>query len=257
MANEEVFTEENEPQPGEDAVTPEESLADRRNYILEVLIVVMLGITALLTAWASWQDALHSGNQASNYTQSNNLAAEGNSEYNAGVQTLMQDMLAYNEYNSMNIDYTFAEESGNALEMERLEWKLDEFATASISPELMQAIEWAWDQSDNGGQTVSPFDQEGFTDSYFTAANDLLAQSQEKLSEGEADNKRADSFGLVTVIYSVVLFLLGIAGTFKGSGTKMAVVVVSLVAFVLASGYMLMIPLPTGFDIMSFFNPGS
>jgi hypothetical protein len=257
MANNEVPADKNVPQHGKEAVTPDENPVSRRDYILEVIIVVMLGITALFTAWASWQDALHSGNQASNYTQSNNLASEGNSEYNAGVQALMQDMLAYNEYNSMNIDYTFAEESGNALEVERLEWKLEEFATANISDDLMQAIEWAWDETDSSGQTVSPFEQEGFIDSYFAAANDLLGQSQEKLSEGESDNKKADSFGLVTVIYSVVLFLLGIAGTFKGSGTKMAVVVVSLVAFVLATAYMLMIPLPTGFDIMSFFSPGS
>ena len=64
--------------------------------ILEIIVVIMLGITALFTAWASWVGSLHGGNQATNYTRSNNIAAEGNSEYNAGVQNMMQDMMLWN-----------------------------------------------------------------------------------------------------------------------------------------------------------------
>ena len=50
---------------------------------IEILVAIFLGITALLTAWATWIGSLHGGNQATNYTKSNNLASEGNSEYNA------------------------------------------------------------------------------------------------------------------------------------------------------------------------------
>ncbi len=49
---------------------------------LELLIAVLLGITAILTAWASWISSLHGGNQATNYTESNNLSAMGNAMYN-------------------------------------------------------------------------------------------------------------------------------------------------------------------------------
>ena len=58
--------------------------------LTELIIVIMLGVTALLTAWASWIGSLHGGNQATNYATSNNLASEGNSEYNAGVQQMNQ-----------------------------------------------------------------------------------------------------------------------------------------------------------------------
>ena len=46
---------------------------------IEIIVAIFLGITALLTAWATWIGSLHGGNQATNYTKSNNLAAEGNS----------------------------------------------------------------------------------------------------------------------------------------------------------------------------------
>ena len=32
--------------------------------LTELIIVIMLGVTALLTAWASWIGSLHGGNQA-------------------------------------------------------------------------------------------------------------------------------------------------------------------------------------------------
>lgn len=53
-----------------------------KEEVLEIIIAIFLGVTALATAWASWIGSLHGGNQATNYTTSNNLAADGNSRYN-------------------------------------------------------------------------------------------------------------------------------------------------------------------------------
>lgn len=46
-----------------DTVTKKKPDMDK---ITELVIVIMLGITALLTAWASWIGSLHGGNQATN-----------------------------------------------------------------------------------------------------------------------------------------------------------------------------------------------
>ena len=58
--------------------------------ILEVVIAIFLGITAVLTAWASWIGALHGGNQATSYTTSNNLSAEGNSMPSSAVGSILK-----------------------------------------------------------------------------------------------------------------------------------------------------------------------
>ena len=39
---------------------------------IEVITAIFLGVTALLTAWATWIGSLHGGNQATNFTKSNN-----------------------------------------------------------------------------------------------------------------------------------------------------------------------------------------
>jgi len=235
-------------------------------HILEIVVVIMLGITALFTAWASWVGALHGGNQAGNYTLSNNLASEGNSEYNAGVQSMMQDMLLWNEVSDLQIDILFEQEQGDDAAVEQSANKLFFKLQDNLSETMATAIGWsfdytsddpteivlAWMQKDEA--LVSPFTDEAFISSYFVTANDLLAQSEAAMAQGSKDNTDGDAFGLVTVIYGVVLFLLGIAGSFKSNRNKYAVITVSIVSFVIATIYMFTIPLPTGFSIIGFFG---
>ncbi|MDR3298017.1 MAG: hypothetical protein LBT19_01405 [Candidatus Nomurabacteria bacterium] len=225
-----------------------------RGALLELLVVILLGVTALLTAWASWVGSLHGGNQATNYTRSNNIASEGNSEYNAAVQSLTQDMMLYNEVNVLMIDQAFAENRGDKDELGKISWKIDELISANMSEELSVAFDWAMEQTEARGESVSPFEKEGFVESYFETANALLAESEEILEQGKQDNKNGDTFGLVTVIYSMVLFLLGITGTFKNEKNKIAVLCISGAAFLIATIFMMTIPMPTGFSLSSFFG---
>ncbi len=224
-----------------------------KDEIIEIIVAIFLGITALATAWASWIGSLHGGNQATNYTTSNNLSAEGNSMYNEAAQNLMQDMMLWNEISSTRIDYSFAEQKGDRDGMDKAEWKLDQLLNDNCSDELYDAILWADEQEDG----ATPFDMEGFVDSYFTDARELLTESDELLEQGKKDNSNGDAFGLVTVIYSVVLFMLGIIGIFKGIPNRMFILIIAIIAFVIATIYMFTIPLPTGFNILSFFGAGA
>jgi len=224
----------------------EKTKAKKTVLTLELIVVVMLGITAIFTAWASFVGSVHSGNQDSNFTISNNLAAEGNSEYNAGMQNLMIDMLVYNNVNSLMIDLHFAQQKGDTDEAEKLDWKIEELVTGSMSNELYDAFEWSLAESQARDDFVSPFDLDGFVDSYFDTALDLLAESEEIFVQGQQDSTNSDAFGLTTVIYAVVLFLLGIVSTFKDEKYKKAVIIISCVAFAATAIYMFTIPLPAG-----------
>ncbi|HEX3020878.1 MAG TPA: hypothetical protein VHP81_00605 [Lachnospiraceae bacterium] len=243
-----------------------EKKARNKDAMIEVIIVVMLGITALLTAWASWIGSLHGGNQATNYADANNLASEGNSEYNAGVQSMNQDMLLWNEISDLQIDILFAQDNKNEAVLNQSSNKLFFKLNDNLSEEMATAIGWdfnytsedpqeivqAWMEKDEALQ--SPFTEEDFITTYFEKANALLGESQEKMEEGQKDNTNGDAFGLVTVIYSVVLFLLGIAGSFDSRKNRNAVIIISLVSFIVATIYMLTLPLPAGFSITSFFK---
>ena len=217
---------------------------------LEVLVAIFLGITALLMAWGTWIGSLHGGNQATNYTKSNNLASEGNSEYNAAAQLYLSDLVAWNSIVNFEFDIEIANANGNKVQAQLIEEKLQKFIDDNCTDELIDAINWANEQEED----VSPFSKEGFVDSYFEKANELLAESQALLEQGQKDNANGDAFGLVTVIYSVVLFLLGIIGIFKKLPNRKLVFIFSVIALIVATVYMFMLPMPTGFDITSFFK---
>ena len=195
---------------------------------LEMLIAIFLGITALLTAWATWIGSLHGGNQATNYTTSNNIAAEGNSMWNEASQQYMQDLMVWNSIVDYQTELEIAEKEGDDEKAEIIQDKINILIYDSCSDEFADAIEWAFDQE----EWASPFDKEGFMDSYYAEAQATLEESQAVLEQGQEDNSNGDRFGLVTVIYSLVLFLLGIVGIFKRIPNRKIVFFVS-VAFLL------------------------
>lgn len=226
-----------------------------KDQIIEIIVAVLLGVTALATAWASWIGSLHGGNQATNYTTSNNLSAEGNSEWNEASQMLMQDMMTWNTISDIYIDMAYAEEKGDELEYEKLSYKYDTLLYDNCTEDFQAAIEWALSQE----EWTSPFEytyEDGTTyqDSYFDNAREVIAEADQMLEQGKADNTNGDAFNLVTVIYSVVLFLLGIVGVFKNLPNRIVILGVAAVGFLIATIYMFTIPMPTGFSLMSFFR---
>jgi len=235
-------------------------------HILEIIVIVMLGITALFTAWATWIGSLHGGEQATSYTKSNNVASEGNSEYNAAVQTMMQDMLLWSDVSDMQIDLIAADNNGDDVTYGEVASKVFYKLNDNLSDEMAAMIGWDWaymemdpmeavsDWMTKEEALVSPFANQEFVDGYFVKANELLTYSNELLESGKESNANGDAYGLVTVIYSVVLFLLGIAGSFKSLKNRMVIVIISVAAFVFATIYMLTIPMPNEFAFGSFFG---
>jgi len=216
---------------------------------LEVIIAILLGLTAILMAWAGWISSLHGGNQATNYTQSNNLSAMGNSMYNEAAQYYMQDMLLWNTIYDYAFDAEIAEMNGRSDEAEMIYAKIDTLMNDNCTEEFYDAIEWAMEQD----YDATPFDKEGYVDSYFAEANAVLDEADALLEQGKTDNANGDAYGLVSVIYSLALFLLGIVGIFKKIPNRVVITIFACVLIVLATVFMCTIPLPTGFNIASYF----
>ena len=231
--------------------TPEK--VEKKSGTLEMIIVIMLGITALLTAWATWVGSMHGANQSANYAISSNLSAEGNAEYNAGIQNMMSDMMLYNQLNGLIIDQYFAEEQGDEDTYEAIEYKLEQLMP-HMSEEFAVAFEWAWEQLEITEESVSPFENEEYAASFFIEANEKLEEAEKAMVQGDKDSSTSDKFGLVTVLYTVALFMLGITSNFKVFKNKAIVFATASVAFLIGTIYMLTLPMPVGFNIASFFG---
>ena len=184
-----------------------------------------------------------------NYTLSNHLSSEGNSEYVAAQNRMNADMMTWGKINDLMVEMKFNPSLNNEQTLERIQYML----LGCTDTTFVDAVDWALDQEGEDGRIVSPFENEEFVAGYFTDAVAELEEADEVLEQGKEDNANGDSFNLVTVIYTVVLFLLGIVGTFKNLPNREIVLIISVVGFLVASIYMLTLPMPTGFSLASFF----
>ncbi len=205
---------------------------------LEIFIAVLLGVTAVLTAYASWQSSLYGGNQAGKYTQGTATISEANSMFNDASQFIAQDMAVWNRITDLRIDLEFAKEKNDALSEERNQWKLDQIMADNVTPEFQKAIEWA----DAQKESTSPFVMPGFIESYSDNAQVKYDEGKDQIAEGEKANGLGDILGLVTVIFSVVLFLLGICNTFKNIRTRLVIGISSVISLMFGLVIMFNVP---------------
>lgn len=211
---------------------------ERKSNLIEIIVVILLGITAVATAWSSWQEGLHGSQQDQKYTMANNLNAEANSSYNEGMQNYNQDLIIWNDISGLYIDQAFAEEKGDTEEVEKIKYKIDQIMGDNLHEDFLNAILWANKQSDD----ISPFDNEELFEFYFERSDKLFAEAEAMMAAGNENNTNGDHQGLVSVIYAVVLFLLGINSTFKQLVPKYIILGVSCVGFTVATVFMFTIP---------------
>lgn len=232
---------------------PDNALKDRKTILtvkrLETVVAILLGITTLLSAWASWIGHLHGGIQSINFTQSNNMASQGTAEYNLGMQLYLSDYMAWNVAKDYYYELKSAEIDGDQAKIDLINEKIKSFEEHNTSEILSEGIKWMEENNED-----NPFKMPDMEKKYFETAQKDFDQSQELLKEGKRDNEKGDSYLLVTVIYSLTLFLLGIVNTFKDMKNKTAVLLIAVVFLVFAFIYMCTIPLPTGFEKMNFFE---
>lgn len=236
-----------------DGAAPGNALKGRKVFWtekrVETVVAVLLGITTLLSAWATWIGSLHSGIQSINFTKSNNMASEGNSEYNSRLQLYIADYSVWNALNDYYFELEMAKSDGDKANEKLLNKKIDNLIKQSASETLVKGIKWMKEND-----KTNPFEMPGINEEYFGEAQKKVDQSKEYLAEGQRDNTKGDSYNLVSVVYSLTLFLLGIVGVFKTLPNKVVVMTIAGAALIFAFFYMCTIPMPTGFDQMNFFE---
>ena len=232
---------------------PENAIKDNKTAKtakrIETVVAILLGITTLLSAWASWIAHLHGGLQSINFTRSNNMSSKGTAEYNLDMQAYVADIMAWNTLSDYNYELEAAKADGDQTKIDIISEKIEKFKTHNISEFLAEGIKWMEENDED-----NPFHMPGMEEKYYKSAQAKVKESQDLLEEGKRDNTKGDSYMLVTVIYSLTLFLLGIVGTFKNMPNRIAVLSIAVVCLVFAFIYMCTIPLPTGFENMNFFE---
>ena len=183
-----------------------ETPADRATDRNQIIAAIVLGIAAVLTAFAAYNAALSDGNALQGYTNSTRTLNDANAFYAQGNTTSSADQSLFVEFATAR----FQDEQDRA-----------DYLMTLMRPELLAAVEW-WDSSE---EAVTPFDEidgNPYTVEDFATAAELEEQASVQFDEGAKADDKGDIFELATVFFALTLFFGGVATLFAKRSVTVA-----------------------------------
>lgn len=209
----------------------------RRN--VEVILAILLGLIATVTAYASFQSSLYDGNQAQSYTNGTNLSTEAESVYLEANQQYVQDAQLFDRLTDLRLDMQNPDPAIAAA----AQTKYDVIYFQSVSEDFDLAIQWADAQNEADAELYySPLDNEDYQAALFGNYAELKDQAVATIAEGDLANTYGDRLTLTTVMMAISLFLLGIAAVVRQFKVQLILGGVAVVIFLIAGGIMLAVP---------------
>lgn len=197
--------------------TDEPSRGSRR---WELVVVVLLGLTALATAWSGYQASLWDGIQSSNYTQASGARTNAAQQRSAGNQFRLADLTVFENY----IDATMNGEP-----------KIADFYRERFRPEFETAFV-AWEALDPMNNTDAPHSPLAMPEYQLEVDRNAVAledHADALFAAGEQANTDSDVYTLTTLLFAVVLFFSAIAERFEYARTRTALLVLASIGLVL------------------------
>ncbi len=188
-------------------VDPEQR--ERMNYI-ELAAALLLGIAAVLTAFAAYKGALAGGDALKGYTTSARTTADANGFYNDYAAT-------YNADQALFLQYQLLVEKNDA-------------ATAAVvkdnlfSAALTTATD-AWLAIPAGNGPATPLDTDQYVIESLDSAQQMTATADAQFDEAAKIDDQGDNFDLAAVFLAVSLFFAGIAALFKVRSIQIAMLI--------------------------------
>ncbi len=201
----------------------------RRAFRVELVIVILLGIASVATAYVTFQSSLWDSAMASEYTRGQNMKTEAEAVYLEANQQYVQDAQTYAQLAVLGVDAI----GDDAVIAANASAKIDALALTGIDEVFSAALEW----SNETGEY--PLDAETYLVDRFGDYHDLQAQASAHLVAGDQANAYSDQLTLYTVLLAIALFLLGIAAVVTSMTIKWGLIgvgsAITVVAIVLTS----------------------
>ena len=215
------------------------------------LVAIILAICALTMAWATWIGDLHESDQDSNYAKAQRLNTEADSSYNLNSQLYVAVFNLWTHVYDMNLEVKALEDAGDKKGANVKRKQMHSYIETNC-PDYEDYKSAVYSALKKGG-TATPFDEYP-QDSFFADSEKLAEEAAQAREDGNRCNLASDSYGLVSVLYSLCLFLFGMVGFYKQRIPRRVVFTIGVVVFVVATVYMLSLPLPDNFDFANYFK---
>jgi len=174
---------------------------------------VLLGVVAILTAFATYKAVLEDGDTIASFNEGIRSTDAASQQDVAGTQEYTTDQAIY-------LEFVKSEQEGDSD-------VASYFRETLFSPQLEEGVKWV---EEGGKDAVSPFQEESpYTRPEWAEAEKLREQTDTNFATARKHDEDGDKYVLATVILSMALFLLGIAGVNRQYRVQRGLTVLALV----------------------------
>jgi len=194
------------------AATETDTETEGRGFdVIELISVALLGLAALLTAFAAFRSALKDGEALDGYTQSTQLATQASDLNGQGDVEFANDQQLFLEWSKAAVE---GDEELAAYIQETL-----------MTEELWAAISWWAEQED----ASSPFVEENpdWTNVFWDDAAALYDESATVYAAAKVADDNGDEYQLALVFFAATLFFAGVVNVFKDRRIQAVLLVIS------------------------------
>ncbi|WP_047521508.1 hypothetical protein [Microbacterium sp. ZOR0019] len=161
--------------------------------VLDIVTVVLLSVTAVVTAWCGFEASKWGGEMSIAFSQASSARVQAASAQSTAQAARQYDLTLYTEW-------VLAEADGRD--------DLVSFVEERFTEEFAVAFD-AW--TADGRAARGPFVMEEYVPPGTQEAEQLSARADAKFDEALTNNQRGDNYSLLTVLFALVLFFAAIS----------------------------------------------
>lgn len=194
-----------------DAPADERTKSDK----IEVWIAALLGVVAILTAFATYKSVLEDGDTLAKFNEGIRFTNQASERNTAGLQEYSTDQQTY-------LEFIKSERAGD-------EEISAYFRETLFSPELEEGVKWV-EKGIDDPEVVSPFQEDSpYNRPEWDEAAKFDDQAAASFKQAGVHDEDGDKYVLATVFLSISLFLLGIAGVNRQYRVQRALAILATV----------------------------
>ncbi len=198
--------------------------------LIDLLSALLLSAAVVASAFSAWQASLWSGEQATLFAEASTARIESSRETAIALTRLSYDAGTF-------ADAATAFTNGN-------QEAVDLYSERLLRDEFRVFVD-KWlelDPLNNPDAPRTPFELDGFTETYMAESMRLSEIAGGKFESGKEANRNNDNFILATVLFASVLFFSGISTKFKSARVRVLSIAIATLALTASAVWLITLP---------------
>jgi len=202
--------------------------APGRDRILEIIAVLILGITTLGTAWCGFEASQWNGRNADLAREASDQHVEAARLFGVATQKIGYDA-------TMVAQYAMAKSEGK-------ENLLEFYRTTLIRPDFLPILD-QWEAEIAAGQTPTPLlDDADYLTAQLADYQQVVATGEQLTSDSQEAGDIASKYVGMTILLAAALFFAGVTSSFKYRPAKVLLIAAALVTMAYAASRLSTLP---------------